>query len=214
MGRYALDQLTPWVRRLSGDRISRERESLIADGSDSLALGHDGAVTLTSLTVDDVPLLDGYAVEGSVIIFDAPPADGSAVLAVYSASRYSDNDLLEFVIDGARMVISDLNIPLVIDTDELVDAANATISAVGVLIPDVERLIAMRSAIQAYTDKANQAADDAIQIRDGDTSIYTSETSRSSEKALARLEKSYTDTMSHIRMRRSRGDWAEFTHGT
>ena len=50
-----------------------------------------------------------------------------------------------------------------------------------------------------YAQKANEAADKAILVKDGDTTIDTSKTSASSERTLLRFQKRYDQQLRHLR---------------
>jgi hypothetical protein len=55
----------------------------------------------------------------------------------------------------------------------------------------IQKLIVLQAALSIASDKGNQAADDAIVVRDNKTLIDTSKASASSEAALKRFQKNY-----------------------
>jgi hypothetical protein len=211
---YDLRQLTSWVRRAGGDIVQTAREQLIADGSRRIALSNEGAIALTTLEIDNVEATTGFSVDGNFLTFDvnAIPATGTEIYVVYTVSRFSDAEILQFQEDSARAVGSDLAIPWVTASGQIVNADAIIYDAV-THNPDedLEKLFVYRTAMAIAQAKAQMAADDSVKIKDADTSIDTAVTGSSANKLFLQMSELYESNLKAIRSRRFSGialrDW-------
>lgn len=148
-----------------------------------------------------------------MITFNPQPADGVNMFITYDVSIYASGEITYFLQDAAVNVVSDLGLPwyvdrnanLIVQPSGVTDPFDSMYDPNGVFDEDVEKLIVFRTAIQMYEDKSSGAADDAIKIRDGDTSIDTSTTANSSQTFLKRLDQQYSEALLRVRLRRFRG---------
>lgn len=199
---YDLKKLVEWTRRAAGDRVRSVREVQVGIGIPTLTLANEGFITLRTLLVDRaVVKLTDVEVDGNTLTFQDDLAEGAEVIVTYGQARYNNTEILEFLGDGAMAVSGDLRIGWTVSKssgmisnipDKLITGTPAT----GIdLDARVQKLLAYRASLDIYTDKANLAADRAISVRDGDTSIDTSKTSGSSEKAVERLTERYQEAL-------------------
>lgn len=205
---FDLSILIPWTRNACGDRPRATRESLVGTGEATLTLSNTGGITLGRVTVDGEEVEAGsVTVDGNVLTFAAPPDIDADVTVNYGLTRYTDADLRDFLSDAAATVAADLPATLAASRDtgrvevpeQFLDAAGATLDV------QIQKLLVYRAALDVFADKANQAADDAITIRDGDTTIDTSKSAQSSEAAMRRLTAKYDDALRRAKLGRLRG---------
>lgn len=205
---FDLAKLIPWTRNASGDRPRSVREDLVGTGGAALTLSNGGGITLDWVSVDGRRLdADAVTVEGNVLTFSSPPEPDSDVAVSYALTRYTDADLRTFLVDAALAVASDLPARLKVSRRSgHIEVPEALLDEEGVE-PDaaIQTLIVYKASLDIVADKANQAADDAIMIRDGDTTIDTSKTSQNSEAAVRRLAARYSQALLRAKHGRLRG---------
>jgi hypothetical protein len=158
-----------------------------------------GVVTLNPST---------YTVTGSSIIVSPAIAQGVKTTVIFTTTRYSDDDISGYLGDAAQAVDGTLKYGLVIDTvgltvDDGSDPSSGQAlyqlnNSAGNIRPEIEQLIVYGAGLGVYADKANTAADNAIKIKDGDTSIDTSATAGASEAAIKRLVAQYKCSMQKV----------------
>jgi hypothetical protein len=197
---YDLNDLVAWTRRHGGDTVQSTNERATSDGTRRVLINNEGNIAVDRFDLQFVTLEEGtdYEVEGNIITLTADPVEGDDIFILYRVSRYTDREILDFLVDASRGVKADMKFTY------SVDEASATIEDTesemfdgneeGVSKPyaEIEQLIVYRAGALLYAHKTNQAADDAILIRDGDTTIDTSKTAASTDKALTRLGSMYT----------------------
>ena len=203
---FDLKKLTDWCRRASGDRAKRNRETQIADGTADIVLGNDGGISIASVTVDGTPASSSdYTLSGNVITFNTVPTEAANVVIVYTVTRYTDAEVQQFLADAADAVGADIHMLWSINKISYKLTVDPTISPKvftkdkSDLDPRVRELIVYKASVDMYGDKANQAADRAITVKDGDTMIDTNKTAGASEKALKRLTDRYTHALKTFR---------------
>lgn len=207
---YDLANLIAWTRNACGDRQKATREELVGTGGPRLALANSGGVTLGTVTVDGDAVSPGdVSVEDGDLVFAAgsePPIDAD-VVAAYGLTRYTDDDLKSFLVDAALGVSADLPVRYAVQPGTGHVQADDALAEPGGTDLDVtlQQLIVYKAALDVFADKANQAADDAIMIRDGDTTIDTSKTSTNSEAAMKRLTERYRTALLRAKHGRLKG---------
>lgn len=199
---YSLAGLIDWARREGGDRIVRTTDNLTSDGTSVMTLNNTGAITVFSVRAAGILVdSDDYTVEENLIVFDTALPDGTSVTVVYGQSVYTNIEILEFVVDAAKTVKSEL--VLGYDVIHVLDSLDADVSdltgivyATDKMDQTIEKLIALKAGIKIRTDLANTAAGDAIMVRDGDTTIDTAKTAQGNETVLKRMIEGYA---AHLR---------------
>jgi hypothetical protein len=192
---FDLSTLVSWARRAGGDRVQRTRETISSDGTATFTLGNDGFITLARIRVDgdEVDLSSATLQENDVTLGTAP-VDGAQIDVIYGLARYSDAEVIEFLCDAAGSVASDLHFEWTVSLQDakIVDLPEVAFNAAkDDLDLGIQRLIVLQAALALASDKGNQAADDAIVVRDNKTLIDTSKASASSETSLKRFQKNY-----------------------
>lgn len=195
MTTYDMTEMIGWARRVAGDQVGSEFEEIEAEGQSVFTISSDGFTEVTAVTVDSVALSAGdYTASGIDVNIITPPAVGAVVRVTYDAAAFTDGQIGSFLSDAANEVIADLHLHAYVDETDFVDE-NDTLVTDGRLHPQIARLIALKAAINARGDLTNTAADDAITVRDGDTSIDLSKGAWSGEKVMARLQMQYKEAM-------------------
>lgn len=197
---YDLTTLLGWTRRAGGDLVTTSTQQLVADGTVSLKINDEGSinvikVSLTGTVIDS----SQYSLDGNVITFSNPPGAGLTVTVTYRRSKYSDDEVMGFLVDGVRGVKADMNLAIVVnDTNNTVDDApgmNQLYDKTGKPFPRMEQLFVLRGGWAMAEDKGGVAADDAVKIRDGDTSIDTATTAASTAKTIERKRDLYVEAL-------------------
>jgi len=199
---FDLKSLVSWARRAGGDLRRQERDFLTADGTRVATLNNEGDLELISLEIDGVEATVGFALNQGLLIFDNEhiPPEGSELSVVYEYSTLTDDAVLELLVDSARIVQSDLALrDWVVQDDGAIECVTIN--------EDIQKLIVFRAAVAIAESKSNTAADDAIKIRDGDTSIDTSTTGDHAAKRTKRLQEQYDSNLVVVRNRLFKGDY-------
>jgi hypothetical protein len=198
---YELSNLVDWTRRHSGDKFATGVEDTTSDGTTRVTIGNTGTILIDSVTVA-FATVDEYDVAGSVLTLTEAPNAGDNILVQYRVARYSDAEVLEFLLDAARGVAADMKFKWSVSTvnhritdlrEELFDPET------GSAYFEIEQLLVYRAGALLYADKTNQAASDAILIQDDATKIDTSKAATAGEKALKRLFDLYKDAVLRAR---------------
>lgn len=210
MAEYDLSTILAWVRRAGGDMLRRGTEDQVGDGTRRLVLDTEGHIEVISIEVDGtVKAGSTYTLDGNIITWASgeSPAEGAEIFVVYQQATYADNELLGFLVDAAKAIASDLFLDWVVDGDtfKIVDEGGQFVTD-GQADATIEKLLVYKVAINVYDAKASRAADDAIMIRDGSTTIDTSKAARSSEKQVEKLEKKYQFYLREAQVNRFQGD--------
>ena len=188
---------------------ARTRDEITADGTSQVTLSNEGAISLISVAMDGVEMdLTDITVQDNVLNFPVPPDEGSDLIVQYAYTRYSSDQILQFLADAAITIQGDVNINWQIDRagGRLTIADADLLTAPGTdLLAIFQKLLVYRASLDMVADKANQAADDAILIREGDTTMDTSKTAGSTENAVKRLQDRYQQALTEARKNRFRG---------
>lgn len=206
---FSLNALLPWSRRIGADRLLRQRDVLVTDGTSDLILTSGNNVQVQSLSIDGSFVLQNggatnspaYTVTQDVttLTLDPIPVAGLQAICVYFSSNYADSDILSYIVDSTNGLIADFGLrnwqmnlgdPTNPQVNDPCDAPWGIPVAEQMDMP-LQKLIAIRSALSMLSDNANQNANDAILIKDGDTTIDTSKTSAGSERAVKRMQADY-----------------------
>ena len=132
-------------------------------------------------------------------LVDAPD-DSADVEVFYNLTRFTDAEIIEFLTDAAMAVGGDLGVQWDVQGSIIDSMPLKVCNADKVTLQTrVQTGIVYRAAVDIYGDKANQAADKAILVKDGDTTIDTSKTSTSSEKAMERIQARYNTHLRYLR---------------
>lgn len=210
---FDLTELAEWARRTASDRPASFNELLTGNGGVSYTINNDGDIALTSVTIDNDPVdIDTITVSGSQITFDTPASDGANIEVNYTRQQYSEEELLDVICDAAREVGVDLEI------NWLVNVAGRRITNINeaefiapdgsttlTLNPLITRLIVLKVDLVISTDKSNRATDDAILIKDGDTTIDTSRGAGAQSGSLTRKYDAYQKVLTNAKSRRFKG---------
>ena len=209
---FDLKQLTDWARRASGDRARRVRETQVGTGSADIVLGNDGGIVVESVAVDSQAVAsNGYQLSGNVITFGTAPPEASEIIIAYLVTKYTDAEIQQFIADAADAVGADTHVAWSINKVTCLLTVDPTLSPKAFtadhlgLDPRIRELIVYKVSVDMYADKANQAADRAITVKDGDTMIDTSKTSGASERALKRLQDRYGNALGVFRAESFKG---------
>lgn len=207
---FALSKLVDWARRSCGDRQQRVREAISATGDTALVLGNEGSISLVSVTVDGAAqnLQNDLSILDNVITFNTAPAVGSNIVVIYVLTVYSNSEISDFLADAALSVASDIHTPWTISRTsyKILGIENRLLNSTQTdLHFGVQRLLVYRSALDVSGDKANQAADSAILIKNADTTVDTSKTSLMSERAMERLQDRYDKALVQLQSDLFRG---------
>ena len=179
-----------------------------------MVLGNDGGILVQSVTIDGTAN-NSYRLSGNVLTFDTAPADASTIIITYSVTKYTDLEVQQFVADAADAVGADTHIMWTVNKSAYRLTVDPSVSPVAMtkdktdLDQRIRELIVYKASVDLYGDKANTAADRAITVKDGDTTIDTSKTAGASEKALKRLQDRYTHALKVFRSESFKGQAGE-----
>jgi hypothetical protein len=201
---YDLAQLVAWTRRNGGDVVTKENEQTVSDGTRRFRLQNDGYINVTEIDLDAEALpASEYTANGAVVTFASDMIEGTVIDTFYDHARFSDEEILACLVDAAMVVASDVKQSWRVDpvTMKIVDDAGNPSFFDDRDRPDVTlpKLIVFRAAVSVYLLKAFQAADDAIMIKDGDTTINTSLAAKSTDTATRRLTDMYVADLKRYR---------------
>ena len=210
---YALnaDSLLAWVRRAGSDLPSQYTQTTTSDGSTIVVIDNDGSITIQNVIVQGVTLAtNAYALNGVILTLTAAPSVGDSVLVVYTRTKFSNDDLINYLVDSSRFVGADINTHwtisptdfTIIDTQTPPEFWNEDLS---LWDSNIEALIVYKSAMLLSQERVNSAAADAIKIKDGDTSIDTSATAKAGETAFKRNKELYDENLKVVRSNRFLG---------
>jgi len=200
---FDLTALIDRVRRASSDWPRFTTDMLVGTGDATLALNNAGGITLISVQVDgeNVPL-GSVSFSDNTLTFSDPPQDSANVVVNYSLTRFTDDQIKNFIADAAIAVGGDLGLQWTVDVDTLViDEIPLKVCNEDqkTLQYRVQTAIVYRAAVDIVGDKVNQAADKAILVKDGDTTIDTSKMAHSGERAMGRVQARYDEHLKHLR---------------
>jgi hypothetical protein len=216
MAQYLLATLVDWARRRGGDRLLRQRESLTTDGTAVLLLNNDGNIVIQSCKLGglDQIINSDFTIEANALTFDPVPAADVPAVIVYDNSKYTNNEIQSFVSDAAKDINARLKLNLVVDPSgvAVTDANAKFVTADNVMVDDVENLIALKAGLLIREDITNNAASDAISIKDGDTSIDTSKTAAGNETRLKALRTEFTEAFRIAVINHTRGVASDGLH--
>lgn len=196
MAAYTLDlaDLLLWTRRVGGDPRRLRSETLEADGGTLLQLSAEGLVQVRAVRLDGTPSPFGdWTSSDAFLTLPANTPAGTEVYVQYENARFTDAQILGFLVDGASRVAGDLR---GVSWSPDPDAFRVTDDH-GELDPahresnTLRSLIVFAASANLYGDVANAAANDAIKIRDGDTSIDTAATATAAGRNVERLQVMY-----------------------
>jgi hypothetical protein len=197
---YPLVGLIDWTRRQGGDMPTVQTSTGASDGTPRYTINDEGTITITKVEVAYTILPTNQWVfdsDTNILTFTVTPDEGDEIVVPYSVTRYSDTDILAFLINATYGVGGDLNFDWDVDltnpaAPQVIDNQNVL---VGRTLQRFKQLIVYRAGADLNAAKANEAADDAIKIRDDDTSIDTSVTAAANQRAIARLADLYARTV-------------------
>ena len=160
-----------------------------------------------------------FTLVGDSILFTDDPITSSKIVAIYDLSTWNDDTLMEFIVDSVKVVASDLAVRWIFDptgfTISDLDANKPIIftdpKQPTVADDTIQKLIVYRAAISMIEEKVDAAADDAILIKDGDTTIDTSKTFAGGQSRLDRITEQYDKNLKVARMNRFTGCAANTT---
>ena len=175
-----------------------------SDGTLRYTINDEGTITITKVELAYTILPTAqwtFDTDTNIITFTVMPDEGDEIVVPYSVTRYSDTDILNFLTDAVYGVGGDLNFDWDVDltnpaAPQVIDNQNVL---VGRTLQRFKQLIVYRAGADLNAAKSNEAADDAIKIRDDDTSIDTSVTASANQKAVARLADLYMKTLTIAR---------------
>lgn len=211
----SLSELIGRARRLGGDRVVDEIEELESEGSSSIIIAAEGFVNVTSISVDGQQLVENidYQADGVNVTFtpttpnvNSPLVVGSQIVINYESAVYTDEEIVFFLEDSASDVAGDLSIFWEIDNGELNDVRNILFEhPSGNVRHTILSLLCHRAGLNIRNDINNNAADDAITVRDGATSIDLSKGAQSGERVLSRTQRDYLIRLNRVLTNRFRG---------
>ena len=197
-GVYDLFELVGRVRRVGGDVVGVDAQTLEGDGTDLVRVPADGFVNVLSVSVDGASMQSpaDYDSSADEIRFTSPVLEGAEVEVRYQSAAYDDNNVLLFLEDAASEVAGDLS------ADHWRVQTGQLLHGEPVFGPELVRLIALRGAVNLRTDISNTGADDAIMVQDGDTRIDLSAGARSGARVLERLDREYDAALRRVQQHR------------
>lgn len=169
---FNYNSLVSPVRMLLGDApvpVSEETPSFQND-SYKIVLGEEGIATVTSVMVNGGERSsDSYKVEGNIITFDEIISAGSSVSISYRTQKYTDQNILEYIENTIFYYIQALTNR---DYGFGQDGVEQT-STLQTITSNESSLFVHGTVLNIIGVNILQASDDAIFIKDGDTTIDT-----------------------------------------
>jgi hypothetical protein len=161
------------VRRLLGDnKIFTYEESTMQNTSYYITLANEGAIEIEdgAIVIDDEQVSsDNYNINGNIIKFNEPIELGSNVSIEYTYCSYSDDEIANFIRDTIENYISGL-----INTNYEIDGT--------MIDKDItfneKSLFVHGTVLNIVGINILDVAGDSIKIKDGDTLIDTSVSSK------------------------------------
>lgn len=206
---YPLNRLLEWTRRASGDRARKVRDTFVTTGESAFVLTNDGGITLMSSSADGEAVdINTLTLDGNTVTFATAPADGSDLAIAYAVTKYTDAELLDFLADAAVAVASDIHADwsVVRTSYKIMNVVAPYFDlAINDLAFNAQACLVYKAAVDIFGDRTNQAAGKAILVKNGDTTVDTSKTAVSGEKAMVRLQKRYDDAVKQYKIDLFRG---------
>jgi len=177
-----LNDLIPRARRKGGDILTEsviEETDALENSTDTIVLEEDGYATVNLFRINGSDIPDtNYTVTKNVIKNNSTIAQGSSVYVDYDYTTYSDQQVLDFLQDGA------LIIQAIVHKDW--GFQNGYVSTSDVAY-DYATLITVAGAFGMNQLEQLISGGDAIYIRDGDTVIDTATANREKARSMSAL---------------------------
>lgn len=162
------------VRRLLGDnKIFTFEESTMQNTSYYITLANEGSIVIEDggIIIDDEQISeDNYTINGNIIKFNEPVELGSVVSIEYTYCSYSDDDIKEHIGDTINNYISALT-----NTDYGFGSGTSTDYNI---TSNEKSLFVHGTVLNMIGVNLIDVAGDSIKIKDGDTMIDTSVSSK------------------------------------
>ena len=166
--------LVSQVRRLLGDNKEfTYEESTMQNTSYYITLSNEGSIEIEdgAILIDDEQISsDNYTINGNIIKFNEPIEAGSIVSIEYTYCSYSDDDILNFLGDTIENYISGLT-----NTDYGFNGGTTTKNNITF---NEKSLFVHGTVLNIVGVNLLDVAGDSIKIKDGDTLIDTSVSSK------------------------------------
>jgi hypothetical protein len=166
--------LVQQVRRLLGDNKEfTYEESTMQNTSYYITLSNEGSIEIEegAILIDDEQISsDSYTINGNIIKFSEPIEAGSIVSIEYTYCSHSDNDISNFIGDTIENYISGLT-----NTDY---GFNGGITTNKDITFNEKSLFVHGTVLNMIGVNLLEVAGDSIKIKDGDTLIDTSVSSK------------------------------------
>jgi hypothetical protein len=204
--------LIPPVRRLINDmeevfmdvKENTERDSLyIKLAEEGYATPEPGGVAVNGVVVAP----GGYQVIKNIIKFAFVIPAASEVSIQYKCSEYTDEMICGYIDDSIHTLVEP-----VLNATFGFNVASGTFEASPYITYDdtymdqnIQSLFVHGAAMQIMGGKVAGAGNDAIYIRDGDTTIDTASSSRESTRGYDPIVKRYDELMTTVRVNRFSG---------
>lgn len=166
--------LVSQVRRLLGDNKEfTYEESTMQNTSYYITLANEGSIEIEdgAILIDDEQISsDNYTINGNIIKFNEPVEAGSIVSIEYTYCSHSDDDILNFLGDTIENYISGLT-----NTDYGFNGETTTQNKITF---NEKSLFVHGTVLNMVGVNLLDVAGDSIKIKDGDTLIDTSVSSK------------------------------------
>lgn len=166
--------LVSQVRRLLGDNKEfTYEESTMQNTSYYITLANEGSIEIEdgAILIDDEQISsDNYTINGNIIKFNEPVEAGSIVSIEYTYCSHSDDDILNFIGDTIENYISGLT-----NTDYGFNGGTTTQNNITF---NEKSLFVHGTVLNMVGVNLLDVAGDSIKIKDGDTLIDTSVSSK------------------------------------
>lgn len=171
------------VRRLLGDnKIFTFEESTMQNTSYYITLANEGSIVIEDggIIIDDEQISeDNYTINGNIVKFNEPVELGSVVSIEYTYCSYSDNDIEKYIGDTINNYVSALT-----NTDY---GFNGKTSTDYNITSNESSLFVHGTVLNIIGVNLIDVAGDSIKIKDGDTLIDTSVSSRDAGDTYAKI---------------------------
>jgi len=207
---FQFSSILDWTRRAIGDTAQRVRETQVSDGTDTIVLNNTGTITLLSISVDQVAVdTDQVTQDVNVLVFAEALTNGATVVVTYTQTTYSDDEVQAFLADAAREVGGDLDLDWEVDDNNewIYEIPDDWADGRDELVADVRGLLVLKTALVVADSKGARAADEAILIKDGDTTIDTSKAAGAQDRATQRRSKRYDQQVRNVLVKRFAGHY-------
>lgn len=193
--------LIPQVRRLVNDVEKVQIDSIATTSAASyfIVANQDAYIVpaVNGILIDNTPLASGdYTVTKNIIRSNSLIPAGSSITMQYTYTMYQDDDIANYIGDAIHNIVEPM---FTVDFEFVGEDTDQDIDQ------NFQALFVYGAAIQIMGDKLGAAGDDAILIKDGDTTIDTASASREKARGYDPLYKRWQELLLTVRTNRFEG---------